>query len=75
MEDKTMTKYRVIKDLQGGSFGMYRDFTVEKWREQAIEWADMDDNEELIAVLECLKDEKVIPFIADFWELEFEAVN
>lgn len=70
-----MIKYRVIKDLQGGCFGMDRDFTVEEWREQAIEWADMDDNEELIAVLECLKDEKVIPFIADFWELEFEAVN
>lgn len=26
-------RYRVIEDLQGGDFGMYRDYTVEQWRE------------------------------------------
>lgn len=30
-----MKKYRVTEDLQGGEFGMYRDYTLKEWREQA----------------------------------------
>lgn len=39
-----MNKYRVIKDLQGGEFGMGRDFTAKEWLEQAVEWRDSDDS-------------------------------
>lgn len=67
-------KYRVIRDLQGGEFGMGRDYTIEEWREQAIEWADMDENDDLIAVLEVLKEDKVIEFIGVLWALEFEEI-
>lgn len=39
-----MNKYRVIRDLQGGEFGMGRDMTAEEWLEQAVEWRDSDDS-------------------------------
>lgn len=67
-------KYKVSRDLQGGSFGMERELTVEQWREQAMEWAYMDDNEELEKEVEELPHEEVIGFISEIWELEFEEV-
>lgn len=70
-----MEKYKVINDLQGGTFGFDRIYTIEEWREQAIEWADMDENDDLIDYLYCLKPEKVIDCIAEIWQLEFEGVN
>lgn len=39
-----MNKYRVIRDLQGGEFGMGRDYTAEEWLEQTVEWRDSDDS-------------------------------
>ena len=39
-----MVKYRVIRDLQGGDFGMDRDYTAEEWLEQAVDWRDSDDS-------------------------------
>lgn len=68
-------RYRVVNDLQGGEFGMGRDFTIEEWREQAIEWADSDENDDLIDYLYCLKPEKVIDCIAEIWQLEFEQID
>jgi hypothetical protein len=40
-----MKKYIVIRDYQGGSFGMCRDYTAKEWGEQAYEWADSDGSE------------------------------
>ena len=37
-------KYRVIEDLQGGSFGMDRTYSAEEWLEQMIEWRNADDS-------------------------------
>lgn len=53
---------------------MDRDLTIEQWREQAMDWAFMDDNEELEKEVEELRTNEVIPFISDIWELEFEEV-
>lgn len=39
-----MKRYRVIEDLQGGDFGMDRDYTANEWLEQAVEWRDADDS-------------------------------
>ena len=39
-----MKKYRVIEDLQGGDFGMDRDYTAKEWLDQAVEWRDADDS-------------------------------
>lgn len=33
-----MNKYRVIKDLQGGEFGMGRDMTASDWHTQDMEY-------------------------------------
>ena len=70
-----MKHYRVIKDLQGGEFGMYRVYTVRGWKNQALEWAEMDENDFLIENLNKLSNEKIIPFISDIWALEFTEVS
>lgn len=37
-------KYRVVRDLQGGEFGMGRDWTAEEWLECMLDWRDSDDS-------------------------------
>lgn len=66
--------YRVVEDLQGGEFGMGRDFTIEEWREQAIEWAEMDEHYGIIETLKVMKKDNVIDFISEIWALRFEEV-
>lgn len=69
-----MTKetYYVAEDYQHTDFGMQRNYTLQEWREQALEWADMDENDDLIAVLETIKDEKLLDFISEIWQIRFE---
>lgn len=67
-------RYRVSADLQGGDFGMGRTYTIEQWREQAIDWADMDEHDGLIETLKALPKDEVLDEIAEFWQLEFEEV-
>lgn len=64
--------YFVSEDYQQTEFGMQRNYTLQEWREQAIEWADIDENDDLIAVLETIKDEKLLDFIAEIWQIRFE---
>lgn len=89
-----MKKYRVIKDLQGGEFGMGRDYTALEWLEQATEWRDSDDSwgdygdgkdgyEDTREYFEnfwkqVIKDgreQELIDYISDIWQLEFEEVK
>lgn len=37
-----MKRYEVIQDLQGGSFGMGRQYTALEWLEQSCEWQGDD---------------------------------
>ncbi len=68
-------RYRVTEDLQGGEFGMYRDYTVEQWRAQAIEWATTDDNDGLVETLQSLDEKDVLRFISELWALRFRKVR
>ena len=36
-------RYRVVRDYQGGEFGMGRDYTAMEWLEQMTEWSEMDE--------------------------------
>ena len=67
--------YKVVADLQGGTFGMYRIQSVEDWREQAIEWADSDENDFIIEELKQLPSDKVIEYISIIWQLEFKEID
>lgn len=78
-----MKRYIVVRDLQGGEFGMGRDYTVEEWVEQAIDWHDGDDyfdnkEHEKRFKQELLRDAKkhgdwyVLNYIAEMWQLEFD---
>ena len=39
-----MKRYEVVRDLQGGDFGMGRQYTAKEWLDQAVEWRDADDS-------------------------------
>ena len=67
--------YEVVEDLQGGEFGMGRQYTIEEWKQQALEWAWQDDAEELIEFLENMKEAKIIEFIEWVWDLKIEEVK
>lgn len=68
-------RYAVIEDLQGSDFGMYRLYTIEQWREQAMEWADSDEHYGVVEELKTLKKEDVIDYISEFWTLQFAEIN
>ena len=93
-----MKRYRVVADLQGGEFGMGRDYTAEEWLKQAVEWRDSDDSwgdygegtdmygethnddrEWFIKFwkqrIEDGKEQELIDYIADIWQLEFKEVK
>lgn len=71
-----MKKWRVVRDLQGGCFGMDRYYTLKEWREQAITWSDMDDDFETVRQLKRyeIKNKDLLDFISGVWGLEFEEV-
>ncbi len=65
-----MKNYICIADLQGGSFAVGQVMSSDAWRAQAIEWADSDENIELINELKACPDEEIITFISNIWELD-----
>lgn len=75
-----MKRYRVIRDLQGGEFGMGRDYTATEWLQQAREWCEADDNTDLDNVLERMqkegaRDEDILELVSDIWQIEFAPVH
>ena len=75
-----MKRYRVVRDLQGGEFGMDRDYTIKEWLQQARDWCRADDNDELDNVLERMdkegeSDNNILDLISDIWQIEFEEVK
>lgn len=68
-------KYICIRDLQGGEFAVGYSMTVGEWRGQAIEWAENDNTEETIEELEILKENEVMDYIREVWELEIVESN
>lgn len=64
--------YYVAEDYQHTDFGMQRNYTIQEWREQALEWADMDENDGLIETLNTIKDEDLLDFISEIWQIRFE---
>lgn len=77
-------RYRVVRDYQGGEFGMGRDYTAMEWLEQMIEWSEMDgvDEQDIKDMQEYWKNEiefgreqGLIDHIAEVWQLEFEEVE
>lgn len=68
-------KYICIRDLQGGEFALGYSMTVGEWRGQAIEWAENDNTEETIEELEILKENEVMDYIREVWELEIVESN
>lgn len=64
-------RYSVIRDLQGGAFGTGRHYTIEEWREQAIDWLTADDaEEETISVWKKMPAKDIIREVELMWDLE-----
>lgn len=64
-------RYYVCRDYQGGDFGTGRDYTIEQWRGQALEWAFSDDNYGLMKEIAELPKDKVLDDIAEIWTIQF----
>lgn len=92
-----MKRYRVVRDLQGGEFGMGRDYTATEWLEQAVSWRDSDDSwgdwgdgvdcygnkhkdsrtwfvKFWTRMIKDGKEQELIDYIADIWQIEFAPV-
>lgn len=64
--------YFVAEDYQHTDFGMQRNYTLQEWREQAIDWADMDEHDGLIETLNTIDDNELLDFISEIWQIRFE---
>jgi len=76
--------YYVSCDRQGSTFGMGRLYTAYEWLEQAVTWsvADGMESEDLFEFtshwlheINNGNEQKLIDYIADIWELDFEEGN
>lgn len=67
--------YVNVHDNQGTGWALGRIGTIKQWREQAMEWADSDDNEELLESLPNLRDDEVLDFISDIWDINIKAMS
>lgn len=74
-----MIRYRVVKDYQGGDFGMERDFTIEQWVKQALEWCYVDENDALAEILlynyHNMHGTAILDFISEIWAIQFRKVR
>lgn len=63
--------YINIDDYQNSDFAIGRIGTLKQWREQAIEWLDSGNNEEMIKLLEnhTIKDDELVNYINNLWEI------
>lgn len=67
-----MKLYTNTNDLQGAGFAVGRTLTLQEWREQAIEWAEMDEHFGISEQLETMPEEELIDFINEYWGIEIK---
>lgn len=67
--------YINVHDNQGTGWALGRIGTIKQWREQAMDWADSDDNEELLESLPNLRDDEVLDFISEIWDIQIKAMS
>ena len=71
-EEPNKDKYHVVTDFQGGEFGKGRDYTIEQWCLQAMEWCDMDENDELFDYFaKALANKNTLREISELWAIKF----
>ena len=68
-------KRYIAIDSQGGEFGENRLYTLKEWKEQAIDWANLDDLAELVKDLKKQPLKEIINYISEIWGLEFRQVK
>lgn len=70
-----MKVYKCVNDLQHTGFCVGISQTIEKWRNHArylVEEESLRDYEKLVKEIEDLPQDKVMDYIADFFQIEFE---
>lgn len=79
-----MKRYEVVEDLQGGEFGMGRQYTAEEWLEQAIDWLEADDIDGRVIEdykahwtekIKAGREQELIEYIAEMWQLDIQEVK
>lgn len=64
--------YINVHDNQGTGWALGRILTLKDWRDQAIDWADTDCNEELKEAVINARDDEVLDFISDIWDIHIK---
>lgn len=70
-------KYECVEDLQGAEWCIGEVDTIEGWRQRSLEWIKeeaFDDYELIVEELRSLPKEKVMDWIADFYQFAFKEV-
>lgn len=63
--------YININDYQGGSFAVGLVKTLDEWVEQALEWCEQDDSEEMFEYINnAVKNEELLDFISEVWTIQ-----
>lgn len=70
-----MKKYKCVEDLQSGDWCVGIIETTEERRDRFIGFCEMEDREVALEALKVLKDDELMDYISDYWQLRFEEVN
>ena len=67
--------YINIHDNQGTGWALGRLGTLKDWREQAMDWADSDGNEETYDALRDMDDTELPDYISDIWDIQIKSIH
>ena len=67
--------YVNVHDNQGTGWALGRILTLKDWRDQAIDWAEADGNEEVQEMIIDARDDEVLDLISDIWDIQIKAMN
>lgn len=68
-------EYICIRDLENNGFAEGYSMSVEDWRCQGMDWAELDGDFETIDELEKLDSKQVLDYIQEYWNIEIVESN
>ena len=80
--ESEVRRWKVVRDIQGGGFGMDREYTAVEWLGQAMDWLDSDgffrsdkERKDWYDHMKKLSDEELIDYISETWQIEMEQLK
>lgn len=67
--------YINVHDNQGTGWALGRIGTAENWREQAMDWADSDGNDETYDELRVMNRDIIPDYVSDVWDIQLKPLS